>query len=115
MQRISTIKFDETDPAKDVTIKELSVSQVNNFLENEKMKRGFLDMLFPDRFPAVIVEQSTGISMEKLEQAFFPSELERIYDEVENLNPFFIRLMGRLVEVSKEISIEKPSTPPAAG
>lgn len=118
MQRISTIKFDENGTAKDVTIKEFSVAQINDLMENiGDIKRCFIDFLFQDRadrLPAEIVAKSTGLTMDELEM-FSPTKLEQIYDEVERLNPFFFRLIDRLSEYSKEISIEKPSTPPAVG
>lgn len=118
MQRTQTITFDENDSAKDVTVKEFSVAEINDLVEDMiTMKYSSIDIIFPDRMerlPAEIVARSACLTMDELAM-FSPTRLEKIYDVVEKLNPFFFLLIDRMIKASKEDSIEKPSTLPAAG
>jgi len=42
--------------------------------------------------------------MSKLESDFLPSELKMIIEKVENLNPFFVNMLTRLLKLGREMS-----------
>ncbi|CCK81198.1 hypothetical protein [Desulfobacula toluolica] len=110
MQRTKTITIGE----RDITIKELSVAQIRDMMdEMEKEKITTIDLLFPDSLPPVAIAGSTGISVKKLEEDFSPSELKQVIDGVENLNPFFANMMSRMAKIGEAVLKEKASTPPA--
>ncbi len=112
MRRKKTIAIDD----RDITVKELSVSQVRELMDSLEEKRDIstIDMLFPDGLPAEAIAASTGISVKKLEEEFTPSEIKQIIEAVENLNPFFANMMKRMISAGREILKEKNLMPPAA-
>jgi len=90
---------------RDITIKQLNVLEIRNIMDNmDKEDRSIIDLLFPDSIPAYVVSESTGISISKLESDFLPSELKMIIEKVENLNPFFVNMLTRLLKLGREMS-----------
>ncbi len=113
MQRKKTIVINDID----ITVTELSVAQVRDYMDDkpEQAPVSIIDLLFPDSLPGRVIAESTGLSVKKLEDDFSPSELKKIVEAVESLNPFFVNMMKRLSEMGREIIAQKTLTPSAAG
>ena len=111
MQRTKKITIDD----REITIKELSVAQVKELLDDEEASGeiNIIGLLFPDSLPAAAITKSTGISEQKLENDFMPSELKQIIDGVESLNPFFVNMITRLTKIGKQAMKDKALIPPA--
>jgi hypothetical protein len=100
---------------KEVTVTEFSVSQIRDLMDQmEDASFSTIDILFPDGVPAIAVEKSTGIDLEKLEE-YHPSELKIIIEGVENMNPFFANMITRLAKAGEQVIKERASTKPVAG
>lgn len=84
---------------REITAKELTVEQVAAVMESiEGQQIETLDLLFSDRVPAEAVRISTDLTKSELE-ALAPSELDVIWAGVEEINPFFVGMVGRLAQV----------------
>lgn len=104
MQRTKTITIDD----RDIVAKELSVAQVRNLMDNmSESSVSTIDMLFPGSIPSVVIAESTGLSVEKLEEVFHPSEIKQIIEVVENINPFFTNMISTLAAAGGRIVSEK--------
>ncbi len=98
MQRKKTITVRDLE----ITVRELTVAQVRDLMEEfSAVKPNIMDLLFPDNLPAIVISESTGIPIQKLEDDFSPSELHQIIEGVESLNPFFVNMMTRLQTLGK--------------
>lgn len=89
------------------TCRELTAPQVRDTLEEvEKGELLILDMLFPERIPAVAVQKSTGKSIEELEK-LAPSEYDALLKTVEVANPFFAALVNRMITAAGAVLSQK--------
>ena len=97
--------------------RELTVSQVKKLLDEEesgKNELSIIDLLFPDRLPSAAIAMILGISRKELEKKDLPpSELEKIMDEAEAVNPLFASLIQRLAKIGRAMATK--STEPPAG
>lgn len=100
---------------KEITVTELSVSQIRNLLDQmEQADICIIDLLFPNSIPAAAVAESTGIDIKKLDE-YHPSDLKVIIEGVENMNPFFANMIARIAKAGGQAISEKTSTQPVAG
>ena len=104
MKRKKTITVGDLE----ITALELTVAQVRDLMEEfSTVKPNIMDLLFPDNLPSIVISESTGISIQKLEEGFSPSELHQIIEAVETLNPFFVNMMTRLKTLGQGLLKEK--------
>ena len=97
MRKSKIIKWNE----KDVVCKELTVEEISTLMASDA-EPGALDLVFFDRSPAMAVTMSTGLTHKDLE-GFPPSELETLWDAVEEVNPFFTKMLGQLAEKGRKL------------
>lgn len=87
-----------TFDGQDITITELSVEEITNIMEKTtKRREGVVDLMFPARMPIEGVALTTGLKTEELMQAA-PSELDALFGEVEEVNPFFVKMCQALFQ-----------------
>ena len=110
MQRKKVITIEN----REITITELNVAQIEE-VPDEKSEVSTLDLLFPEHLPASVISKSTGISVNKLQEDYYPSELKEIIDSVESLNPFFFNMMKRFAALGQEAIKNRTLSQPAAG
>ncbi len=114
MQRKKTIIINDVE----ITVTELNIAQIRDYMDDKSEDQSpvsIIDLLFPDSLPGRIIAESCGISVKKLEDDFSPSDLKKIVEAVESLNPFFVNMMKRLSEMGRKIIAEKTLTASAAG
>lgn len=87
---------------KDVTCKELTVEELGAILD-APMKPEALDLLFATRLPVAAVTASTGLTAKEL-APYAPSELDKLWSAVEEVNPFFLQALQQLSALGKRIS-----------
>jgi hypothetical protein len=79
-----------------ITVRELIVEEVTNIMDAQgEQKISAFDLLLPDRLPADAVCLATGLTTEQMSK-MSPSELDEIWQAAEEVNPFFVRMVGRL-------------------
>ncbi len=99
MQDMKTITFDE----KEITIQELTVKQVRTvFSRIEKEDSLFVDDLLDQPVPALIIAESTGIPVDKLDE-YKPSALIELAKEVESVNPSVASLIKKRLAMYEKI------------
>jgi hypothetical protein len=98
MKKSKIIQFD----GKDVTCKELTVEELGAIMESKAAPTA-LDLLFATRLPVAAVLASTGLTAEAL-QPHTPSALDALWTAVEEVNPFFLQMLQRMVAVGKLIT-----------
>ncbi|MGE4545839.1 MAG: hypothetical protein AB7D06_17240 [Pedobacter sp.] len=87
---------DITVAERKITAEELTVEQVTNIMDGlQTATTDAFDLLFPDRLPSVAVCQSTGLTVVEL-KGMAPSELDAIWKATEEVNSFFVAMVGRL-------------------
>lgn len=88
---------------EEITVKELSTSQVVGVLEELKdFQPHFLDVLMGDAFPLQVVLLATGLKEEDLvNEDVTPSEIEDLYGVVRKVNPTLAAMAKRLAETMK--------------
>jgi len=88
---------------RQLTIAELTVGQVIDAMEQLDPADPHLELMFDDRFPvSLLPEIANGLSLDNLKD-WTPSEIEKLIEEVEKLNPFLSRMYQRLVGMLKLI------------
>lgn len=104
MGKINTFRIED----EELIARELTVSQVKELLdEAESGKTGIdiIELMFPDRVPLAVVLAGTGLTREELDKKNFPpSALEKIFDEVEKVNPISAGLFRRLAEIGRTLA-----------
>ena len=96
MKKSKIITFE----GQDVTCKELTVAEIDAYLNSPSQALHTLDMVFHDRLPLAVVTQSTGLKAEAL-QGLAPSALTVLWDAVEDVNPFFLATLKRLAGLGR--------------
>ena len=91
---------------KSITIHELTVHQVDSWqqslTESEGGKTHILDNLMGRALPVSVIRMSAPeLTDEDLLTA--PSELEKIYDAVEEVNPFLSKMAERMARLGGEL------------
>ncbi len=117
MQNVKTTKFD----GNKITVKELTVRQVRDcfaMISDQKEEYFFLDDLLNQPVPVVVIEASTGISIETLSR-FEPSKLISLAKEVAVVNPSLASLIKRRLAALETMqqqkkSLQTPLTGPSA-
>jgi len=94
MRKSKVIKIDD----REVTIKELTVRQVDECIESLRPERKPLaiELLLDPVIPAEIVVMSTDFSMDQLAGDMSPSELKEIWDAVAEVNDFLSAMLARM-------------------
>ncbi len=116
MKNERTIKLSD----REITACELSVKMLvevlDNVTEGENINAAdrYIRILFPEYVSASVVCKSTGMSLEEIEN-MLPEDLETLFKEVTELNPFFRELCRRLVESSVAIISKQPLKKSDAG
>lgn len=86
---------------KEIIARELTVEEVTNIMDGlEGQAVENYDLLFPDRLPAEAVRQATGLAEPDLVR-MTPSELDAIWQAVEEVNSFFGAMVGRLAALGQ--------------
>jgi len=99
MRKAKSVNIDD----KEYTCKELTPGQVKEVLDEvEKAQANILDLLFPQSMPCIAVEISTGVTRDILEE-FPPSAYEVLLKTVEEVNPFFVALVKRILAAANKI------------
>ncbi len=101
MRQSKIVKFD----GKEVTVKELIVSEVDGVLEKisaKDWKPHMIELLLDSPVPVEAVTISTGLTTKKLE-ACAPAELQKLWGEVAEVNSFLSQTLNRMVAVGREI------------
>ena len=91
MRNTKNIKWQDND----ITVQELTMQELAETLDGIASTADQLDLLFDTRLPSEAVVQSSGIEREKLHECT-PSQLEQLWDAVEEVNPFFLAAVQRL-------------------
>jgi len=103
MQRTKSIEIN----GRQLTIIELTVGQVIDAMEHLDPADPHLELMFDDRFPVSLLPEIAGeLSLDDLKK-WTPTEIEKLIEEVEKLNPFLSRMYKRLVGMLK---LTLPST-----
>ena len=104
MGKINTFRLED----EELIARELTVSQVKEILdeaESGQTEMDIIELMFPDRVPLAVVLASTGLTREGLDEKHFPpSAIEKIFDEVEKVNPISAGLFRRLAEVGRTLA-----------
>lgn len=99
MQDIKTTTF----KGETVTVRELTVKQVREVFDRlDKESTLFIDDLLDQPVPALIVVESTGITLEMLEESK-PSEVVPLCKEVIEVNPSCASMIQRRVEAATKL------------
>lgn len=99
MQDSINVKFKENF----ITVKELTVKQVRESFERLKTdEQLFIDELLDQPIPALIVTQSTGLTLEQLENSK-PSELIPLCEAIVKVNPSFASMIKRRIEAAEHL------------
>lgn len=91
--------------AVNVTVRELSVGQLMEFIEGRTTPQVGVDTLLvlsEHAVPAALVYKATNLS-DELCAALTPRQLARVADKVHEMNPFFARLQEGLLEVHAQM------------
>jgi hypothetical protein len=94
---------------EDITAKELTIAEINEYLSSESSSVHTLDIVFHDRLPVNVIERSTGLKAEDLEK-LAPSSLLPLWDAVEDVNPFFLSTLKRLADLGREVTSRQTMT-----
>jgi hypothetical protein len=107
MRKSKAIQFD----GKEVEVGELTVAQVDSLLTGSDSKVTTVEMLMNPNIPIGAVVASTGVSSEQLNGDIAPSELQKLWEAVEEMNPFLLQMYARLVAaasiVDQELAAQK--------
>ena len=88
---------------RQMTIAELTVGQVIDAMDHLDPADPHLELMFDDRFPvSLLPEIVSDLKLGDL-NVWTPSEIEKLIEEVEKLNPFLSRMYQRLVGMLKLI------------
>ena len=91
------IAKDVTINGREITVNELTVAEVVKIIES--IESGLIDLMFDGRLPLSIVSASSGIKKKEFDK-WFPSDLDKLINEVEAVNPHSARLCKTLVSLT---------------
>jgi hypothetical protein len=96
---------------KELTAYELTVKEIMQIIESlDNPELDDLDLLFPDRLPSAALFASMKMTKAKIAK-YTVSELELMYDAVEEINPTFAGLIKRLANIGREVLSAKSDEP----
>ncbi len=90
-----------------VSVKQLTVRQVNDLLEAKTEPPTTADFLMDKDFPEAVVRLSTGLTTEELNTEALPTELAELWDAVGEVNHFLEKLLRRLNAAGRKIVEEE--------
>lgn len=96
MRNSKAIQFN----GKEVEVSELTVAQVDSLLAVSDISVTTVEMLLNPNIPISAVVAATGISSKELNGDIAPSELQKLWEAVEEINPFLLQMYTRLVAAS---------------
>jgi hypothetical protein len=100
MKKSKIIQFD----GQEVTVKELTVEQIADCMDAVAAgKADSLDLLFDGRLPSEAVVRATGIERLELHK-HSPSVLEQLWNAAEEVNPFFLGMVRRMLAAAPNLS-----------
>jgi len=103
MRKEKNITINDTE----YVCRELTAPQVRDTLDEvEKGELLMLDMLFPERIPAISVQKSTDKTLEELEK-LAPSDYDALLKTVETVNFFFAALVTRMITAAGAVLNQK--------
>ena len=111
MGKVNTFRIED----EELIARELTVTQVEEILNAESERTGteIIELMFPDRVPLSVLLASTGLTGEGLEKKNFPpSVLEKIFDEVEKVNPISAGLFQRLAQIGRALAAKSAGPSP---
>ena len=89
---------------KEVEVVELTVAQVNSLLADSDISVTTVEMLLNPNIPISAVVAATGISSKELNGDIAPSELQKLWEAVEEINPFLLQMYTRLIEAASAVN-----------
>ncbi len=92
---------------QELTVKELTVSEIATVMASTVAPTG-ADLVFFDRLPVQVVTLATGLERSAIEAAA-PSALDALWRAVEEVNPFFVRLLDRLADRGGPAPLPNPA------
>jgi len=89
--------------ARELTVKE--IDQVLSDMEDTKSEVHMVDLLFGDEpISAKAVSLSTGLELAAMvADGVTPSDVKKVIDQVKEVNPTFVGMMSRLVNVGGKL------------
>lgn len=100
MKKSKIISFE----GEEVTVKELTVEQIADCMDAvAEGQVDSLDLLFDGRLPSEAVVRSTGLERAALHR-HSPSSLELLWVAAEEVNPFFLGMVRRMVAAAPNLS-----------
>lgn len=93
MRKSKTIQFN----GKETTVNELTVAQVDSLMAEQNTSITTVEMLLNPNTPIGVVVASTGISSAELNGEVSPGELQKLWQAVEEMNPFLLQMYGRIL------------------
>jgi hypothetical protein len=99
MRKSKAIQFD----GKEVEVNELTVTQVESLLDSSNTSVTTVEMLLNPNIPIAAVVAATGISSAALNGDVAPSELQKLWEAVEEMNPFLLQMYNRLVAAASTV------------
>ncbi len=103
MRKTKQIKFAD----EQITVKELTVQELADVLDTVASTADQLDLLFDGGLPSQAVVVSSGIERERLHAAP-PSELQQLWQAVEEVNPFFLKAVQQMLGLAATKAPENP-------
>jgi hypothetical protein len=100
MRRSKAIQFN----GKEVEVSELTVTQVDSLLADSDSHVTTVEMLLNPNIPISAVVAATGISSNELNGDIAPSELQKLWEAVEEINPFLLQMYTRLVAAASAVN-----------
>lgn len=97
---------------KAVTVRELTVGEVSEYLENTTEPPSAAELLLDRSISEKVVRLATGLSSDEINGGALPSDLDTLWNAVEEVNPFLSRLMERLTSAGRAVLEGLP--PPAS-
>lgn len=92
MRQTKNIPWNDSD----ITVKELTVAELASVLDHSTTTADPIDLLFGQRLPSQAVVLSSGLKLAEL-HALPPSQLDRLISAAEEVNPFFVQALRRLL------------------
>jgi len=88
---------------KTVVVKELTVAQVTEHLDGGAEIPTTAELLLDRAVPERVVRMATGLTSEEINGNVQPSDLAKLWDGVEEVNPFLSKLQERLTIAGKAV------------
>ncbi len=95
-----TVAFGE----KERTITELTIAQIRKIMSTLEQDNSLhiVDDMIDSLIPAIAIAESSGIPISEIEK-HTPSDISKLAKEVEQANPFFVKMVKRRIEVYADL------------